>query len=256
MPPTLTSLPDASPQSLVGIRLARVNASVQVLGTTPPRQGLSRPGESWYRTAERIAGDRGIPMAFDLTGEVKRFLIEPTLRVGLRPMTPYDLHDLARWIRAPHVAKWWSSEGPSDDRAIRERYEPGVRSESATSYWVVEANGRSIGWLQDYRVRDYPEYAQLAPDVSAVGFDYAIGEPAFVGRGWGPLMIWAWALAAHRRYPDVTTFFAAPDHRNGASLRALAKVGFVPGVWFDEPNPDGSVSTVVGCSLAVSTVLG
>ena len=233
-----------------------MNSSVQVLGTNPPRQGISRPGESWYHTAERIAGDRGIPMAFDLTGEVKRFLIEPTLRVGLRPMTPYDLKDLARWMRAPHVAKWWAIEGSATDEAVRERYEPGIRGETATTYSVVEANGRSIGWVQDYRIADYPEYAQLAPDITSVGVDYAIGEPAFVGRGWGPLMIWTWALSAARRHPDVTSFFAAPDHRNGASLRALAKVGFTPGTWFDEPNPDGTVSTVVGCTLAVRPVLG
>lgn len=233
-----------------------MNASVQVLGTQPPRQGISRPGESWFRTAERIAGDRGTPLALDLTGEVKRFLIEPTLRVGLRPMTAYDLKDLARWIRAPHVAKWWAAEGEASDEAVHQRYAPGVRGETATSYWVVEANGRSIGWLQDYRLRDYPEYAQVAPDPDAVGVDYAIGEPAFVGRGWGPLMIWTWALAARRRFPDATSFFAAPDHRNGASLRALAKVGFVPGTWFDEPNADGSVSTVVGCTLPVRAVVG
>jgi aminoglycoside 6'-N-acetyltransferase len=36
----------------------------------------------------------------------------------------------------------------------------------------------------------------------------------------------------------------------------LAKVGFAEGVWFDEPLHDGSVATVVGCTLDVATVLG
>ena len=63
-------------------------------------------------------------------------------------------------------------------------------------------------------------------------------------------------LRARHRLPDATTYFAAPDHRNAASLRILAKAGFTEGLWFDEPRPDGSVDTVVGCSLDVARVLG
>lgn len=207
------------------------------------------------RAAERISGS-GVPMAYDLSGEVKRFLVDETCRIALRPMTAYDLKDLARWLRSPRVSKWWAAEGALDDEAVRARYLPDVRGETPTSQWVVEANGRSIGFCQDYLVKEYPEYPQLTPDPETLSVDYAIGEPAWISRGWGPLMLWAWARHAHARHPDVNTFFAAPDHRNGASLRALAKVGFIPGTWFDEPNPDGTVSTVVGCSFSVPTILG
>jgi aminoglycoside 6'-N-acetyltransferase len=61
---------------------------------------------------------------------------------------------------------------------------------------------------------------------------------------------------AHRRFPDATAYFAAPDHRNASSLRVLAKAGFVEGLWFDEPQRDGRVDTVVGCTLDVRRVLG
>ncbi len=233
-----------------------MNASVQVLGTNPPRSGLARSGESLLHAAERLSSGRGVPLALDLTGEVKRFLIEPTCRVALRPMTTYDLKDLAGWLRQPHVAKWFAAEGPATDAAVRERYLASVQGLTATSMWVFEANGRSIGFCQDYRIRDYPEYAQLTPDPNAVAMDYAIGEPAWLGRGWGPLMVWAWVVHAQARHRDVTTFFAAPDHRNVASLRTLAKVGFAAGTWFDESESDGSVSTVVGCTFDVPRILG
>jgi aminoglycoside 6'-N-acetyltransferase len=61
---------------------------------------------------------------------------------------------------------------------------------------------------------------------------------------------------ARNRFPDATAYFAAPDHRNTASLRMLAKAGFEEGTWFDEPQPDGTVDTVVGCTLDVRRVLG
>ena len=55
-------------------------------------------------------------------------------------------------------------------------------------------------------------------------------------------MLWAWMRRARTRFPEATTYFAAPDHRNVASLRMLAKAGFTEGVWFDEPQENGETT--------------
>ena len=89
-----------------------------------------------------------------------------------------------------------------------------------------------------------------------MGLDYAIGEPEWAGRGLGARVLWTWMLGARRRFPDVTAYFAAPDHANAASLRILDKAGFTQGTWFDDPQRDGTTSTVVGCTLDVRRVLG
>ena len=57
-------------------------------------------------------------------------------------------------------------------------------------------------------------------------------------------------------YEGSRELFAAPDHRNLASRRVLAKLGAVEGLWFDEPQSGGGVSTVVGCSIDVAQVMG
>jgi aminoglycoside 6'-N-acetyltransferase len=171
-------------------------------------------------------------------------------------MTRGDLPDLVRWRQSEHVRRWWPSDGEPTTEAVETEYAPRIDGMTPTRMWVVEVNGRSVGFVQDYRIGDYPDYAVLGPDPDAVGVDYAIGDPAWLGRGVGVRLLWAWMQRARRRFPDAGTYFAAPDHRNAASLRVLAKAGFAEGVWFDEPQRDGSVDTVVGCTLDVRRVLG
>lgn len=219
--------------------------------------GVVRAGESWAAAARRtVAGLHADPVPLDLSGEVKQFVVDPDTRVTVRAMTRGDLPDVARWRAEAHVQRWWTGDGEPSLEVVTATYGPAVNGTTPTRMWVAEANGRSVGFVQDYRIGDYPDYAVLGPDPGAVGVDYAIGDPAWVGRGIGTRVVWAWMQRARRRFPDATTYFAAPDHRNSASLRLLAKLGFTEGLWCDERHDDGTVDTVVGCSLDVRRVIG
>jgi aminoglycoside 6'-N-acetyltransferase len=218
--------------------------------------GVVRPGEAWAAAARRTcASMHAEPAPHDLSGVVKEFVVDHDVRVGVRAMTRGDLGDVLRWRRSEHVRRWWASEGEPTPQSVDARYGARIDGMSPTRMWVAEVNGRSVGFLQDYRIADYPQYALLGPDPAAIGVDYALAEE-WSGRGLGARVLWAWMLRTRHRFPDTATYFAAPDHRNAASLRMLAKAGFTAGVWFDEPQEDGSVDTVVGCSLDVARVLG
>lgn len=219
--------------------------------------GAVQPGESWADAAARVAATTLVePMADDLSGETLRFVVEPDQRIDLRAMTHGDLPSLVRWLQADHVRRWWGHDGDATLERVTASYGPRVDGRTPTRMWVIEVNGRSIGFVQDYRVRDHPGFALLTPDPDAVGLDYAIGEPGWAGRGLGAKVLWAWMRGARRRYPDAMAYFAAPDHANAASLRILDKAGFTRGTWFDEPQRDGTTATVVGCTLDVRRVLG
>lgn len=216
-------------------------------------------GESWAAAADRLAPVPGLAhgpvLARDLSGDPLSFRLDPEHTFSVRPMTPGDFPDVSRWVNEPHVARWWDEH--RTPAQVAARYGPALRGEDPTRLWVWEVNGRSVGFAQDYRISDHPGYALLSARPDAVGVDYALGEPAFVGRGLGTSLLWTFLRdIVWPAYPGVREFFAAPDHRNASSLRLLAKLGFAEGVWFDEPGVGGRVDTVVGCSLDVARVIG
>jgi aminoglycoside 6'-N-acetyltransferase len=217
-----------------------------------------RVGESWAQAADRVVGGRGPVLAVDLAGDPLRFQVDEQHRFAIRPMTEGDLRDVHRWVNAPHVARWWDEHRSPDQ--IAAHYGPGLRGDDPVRYWVWEVNGRSVGFSQDYRISDHPGFALLCGHPEAIGFDYVIGEEAFVDRGLGTSLLWVYlrdiVVPAYASGPaGAAELFAAPDHRNTRSLRVLEKLGARQGLWFDEPQADGSVSTVVGCSIDVRRVL-
>jgi RimJ/RimL family protein N-acetyltransferase len=214
-----------------------------------------RTDESWAQAADRLAEGLGPVLAVDLSGDPLRFMTDDEHRFAMRPMTEGDLPDVTRWINTPHVARWWDDHRSAEQVAAH--YGPGIGGEDAVRYRVWEVNGRSVGFGQDYRIADHPEFALLCGRPDAIGYDYVIGEAAFFGRGLGTKLLWVYLRdIVVPAYDGCSELFAAPDHRNARSLRVLAKLGATQGVWFDEPQSDGGVDTVVGCSIDVQRVLG
>ena len=190
--------------------------------------------ESWAQAADRLAEGKGPVLAVDLSSDPLRFCVDGEHTFAMRPMTDGDLTDVARWINTPHVARWWDEHrGPEH---VASHYGPGIRGEAAVRYWVWEVNGRSVGFSQDYRIADHPEFALLCGHPGAIGFDYVIGEAAFVDRGLGTKLLWVFLRdIVVPSYDECFELFAAPDHSNARSLRVLAKLGATQGMWFDEP---------------------
>jgi aminoglycoside 6'-N-acetyltransferase len=219
--------------------------------------GVARDGESWAAAARRTCASlHAEPEPVDLSAETKRFVLDHDTRITTRAMTRGDLDDVVAWRSDPEVVRWWTPGELTDRATIEAKYAERIDGMSPTRMWVVEINGRSAGFVQDYRIGDYPEYAVLGPPPDAIGVDYAIGARQWRGKGLGQRVLWAWMKRARARFPEATTYFAAPDHRNAASLRILRKAGFGEGLWFDEPQPDGSVTTMVGHTLDVRRVIG
>lgn len=139
-------------------------------------------------------------------------------------MREADLDLIRVWLGEPHVARWYLSgstlEGELDD--LRRC----VAGEEPTHALVVVENGRDVGWCQWYRCADYPQHAvAVGAEADDVGLDYAIGDPARVGRGLGTKLVAALAAHITRRHPRAG-LIADPEAANFASRRVLEKNGF------------------------------
>lgn len=144
--------------------------------------------------------------------------------VALRPMREEDLALVEGWLPEPHVARWWLVD--TTVAAEMDDFRSRFRGEGADTRMLTVCFGeRPIGWAEWYWRKDYPESAAIGATAEEGGMDYAIGDPAFVGRGIGTQMIAALVREIRRERPGVG-IVVDPDERNRASRRVLERNGF------------------------------
>jgi aminoglycoside 6'-N-acetyltransferase len=144
----------------------------------------------------------------------------------LRPMAAADLPAVEAWLRLPHVARWWTPDTTAEAEIAKYRERVRPDSEPATHMLTVTLDGTPVGWCQWYRWADYPADAQaIGARGGEIGIDYAIGDPAQVGRGVGTALIAALTTEIRGRHPGAG-ILTGPDAANVASRRVLEKNGF------------------------------
>ena len=145
--------------------------------------------------------------------------------VTLRAMEEADLGLVGAWLVRPHVARWWTQDTTA--AATLDRFRARVLGdESRTRMLVIVEDHDAVGWCQWYRWEDYPdEAAAMGAHPGEVGIDYAIGEPACLGRGVGTATIAALVAEVQRHVPACGVL-VDPDAANLASRAVLESNGF------------------------------
>jgi aminoglycoside 6'-N-acetyltransferase len=122
---------------------------------------------------------------------------------------------MQQWLCAPHVAAWWHQ--PLDLAGVHAKYGPRVDGGEPTHVFVIEYDGRPVGWIQWYLWSDYPEHArQLSAELAAAGIDLGLGTAA-------SCEFLAQIVFRNRR---VTAVITDPEEGNLRSLGAFRKAGF------------------------------
>ena len=219
--------------------------------------GETGPGRAGTAPRRGLLAERGhpadVPDALDLSGESSS-----SVATGTPHRLPED--DPGRPARdgrlAGRAARVALVDGDTGDVAAAERrYGARIDGTDPTRLWVLEVNGRSVGGSRTTGSATTPttRCSPAAPTRSASTTRSAPRRSSAAASG--RERCGCTCATSCGGYPDAGEFFA-PDHRNAASLRVLDKLGFARGLWFDEPQRDEQVDTVVGCSLEVRRVLG
>lgn len=159
--------------------------------------------------------------------------------IDFRTLTRADLPRLRQWLNTPHVYEWWgrhvgpgSLGGPGDAaataREVAAKYGPDLDHGGTTHRFVMALNGRPIGLIQWYHLRDFADYARAIGEdpATTVGLDLLVGDPADIGRGLGSMACHQFVTTILLGLPGVKQVVAGPAKTNSRSIRALAKAGF------------------------------
>ena len=147
------------------------------------------------------------------------------MKIGFRPLTASDLPLLHEWLQREHVQLWWTDRETYEE--VVQHYLPEIEGIKPTDPYVILLDDRPSGFIQTYRVSDYPEYRELvAVEEGVAGVDLLIGEPELTGRGFGSGALQSFVRDVVFSDPAIHACIADPDAENLASLRAFEKAGF------------------------------
>jgi len=149
----------------------------------------------------------------------------PRGELTFRRLADGDLPRMHGWLSAPHVARWWGP--PPTPEQVAAKYAPRLDGGEPTDCYLALLDGRPVGFLQTYLLRDYPEYASVvAAGDGAAGLDLFVGEPDLIGRGLGPRLIRAFLDGVVFARPEVDRCVIGLAVSNAAAIRAYEKAGF------------------------------
>ena len=145
-------------------------------------------------------------------------------RITFRPIDDGDLATLADWLALDFVQRWWQE--PWDLPSVEAKYGPRVGGDGEAQVFIIELDGRAVGMIQRYRLRDHPEWEAALHISNSGGIDYLLGDPDLKGRHVGSTAIRQFVPTVFAAYPEIDLVVAVPQQANIASWRALEKAGF------------------------------
>ncbi|MDD9911904.1 MAG: GNAT family N-acetyltransferase [Alphaproteobacteria bacterium] len=142
------------------------------------------------------------------------------------PLASSDFEQLARWLNAPHVRATYQKE-PISLEEVTQEYTKKIDENSSVRCHIAWLDGAAVGFLQCYRVVDFPDYGQEIGKDSGITVDFFIGEAACLGKGYGKHMLQCYLQnVAFPTFKAEDTCWICHAEDNKAAIRCSQAVGF------------------------------
>jgi RimJ/RimL family protein N-acetyltransferase len=159
-------------------------------------------------------------------GEDRQAQMPHATTLGFRRLLLSDLPLMHRWRRADFVMQFYARKRYSYEELVA-HYAPRVTGEAPTQSYIATCMGTPIGYIQTYRIEDYPEYSRcLQIDGNAAGVDLFIGEADFLNRGLGSQILARFLREVVFADDWPSCCVVGPDPGNRRAIRASEKAGF------------------------------
>ncbi len=141
-----------------------------------------------------------------------------------RPLKEHHLSLLQEWLNKPHVNIWWGNKMWTQEN-ISKKYLPYTHPSSKVKAHIIEIDTMPIGYIQHYKVSDFPDNLPFKTDPTMAGIDFLIGEEKCLGTGISGLAITQYIKEIIP--PKFAQILADPLIENKRCISFLKKLGFV-----------------------------
>lgn len=130
------------------------------------------------------------------------------------------------WLNLPHVHEWYDKAEVNTLEEVTKRYSFKEIGEP-TEGFIVYYQDTPVGYIQKYYAKDWKEFREATGYAEGVaGIDLFIGDPEFIGKGFGTFMIQEFLKQNLFQDPEVTMCIIDPEPENKRAIRTYEKVGF------------------------------
>ena len=149
-----------------------------------------------------------------------------TNKIDFRSINFSDISLIFKWFNTPHVQKFYSLRSWTEDEVLA-KLTPYISGDMPVFGFIILLNGNPIGYLQSYKVSDYPWPKQnLTEDIvkMAMGMDLFIGDESLIGKGLGQQIIEDFIeihSSAQYQY-----WIVDPDIKNVSAIECYKKLKF------------------------------
>ncbi len=160
-------------------------------------------------------------------------------------LTDGDFPLLTAWLAEPHVRKFYQ-KALVTLMDVASEYGPCVQGEDPTICYLAVSGTTPFAYLQCYRNADYPQWAEIIGVTDGISVDLYIGEPSFLGRGFGQAALSGFLRqVAFAHFRAESRAYISHEPGNEAALQCSVTVGFRPLQTFTE-NGVESILLAVG----------
>lgn len=145
--------------------------------------------------------------------------------IKFKPLENEDMPIFYKWVKTPHVAKWWQA-GTYED--FVENYNPKSKNQNYVFPFIIYINEKTIGYIQYYladKVDDGWWMKYQGQPAGTVGMDIIIGDSNYIGKGFGTMLVKIFIEKIFKE-TNASKIIIDPDKENFAAIHCYEKAGF------------------------------